>query len=209
MRRQHPAPTQYPHAEEEKSGFSWFLVIVGIGSVLIVLQALGIFKTIDREQSVSVMDVRSGEYENRRLPERRLEKTASPEVDKVMKEIKDEFEAPIFTDIQTANEHKDWGLAADEAKFYDDMRQRYAATQNNWLGVVRQASGIYKTMQDVFGSDNPTAILQDARSAATVFSRLQSLFGISTAESLNFAQSGQGTRLSDWANFVVNRMKRK
>jgi hypothetical protein len=209
--RHHSAPTPQPqHVAEEKSGFSWFIVIVGIGSLLIVLQALGIFKTIDSEKSVSVMDVRSGEYENRRIPQRRLEKQASlPEVDKVMAELKDEFESPVFTDIQTANEHKDWGLSADEAKFYDDMRQRYAATQNNWLGVVRHASGIYKTIQDVFGTDNPTNVLQDARTAATVFSRLQSLFGISTSESLNFAQSGRGTQLSDWANFVVSRMKKR
>jgi hypothetical protein len=208
MRRSIPATPPSPQIEES-SGFSWFWVIVGIASVLVVLQYLGIFKTVDRERTVSVMDVRSSDYEKRSLPQHRLVKKDNPEVDRVMAEIKEEFETPIFTDIQTANANKDWGLTEDQAKFYDDMRMRYAATQENWLGVVRHASGIYKTVHDIFGTDNPSDVLNDARAAATVYARLQDFFGISAGKSLDFAQSNRATRLSDWANFVVSNMKRK
>jgi hypothetical protein len=193
------------HSDDERGGFPWLLFIVGVASVLIVLQVFGVVKTVDTDHKATVMDVHSGEYENRQMPEERLKRIekAAPEVDGVLAAIKAEYESPIFTDIRTANENNNWGLTDDEAKFYDDMRIRYGGTRDNWLGVVQRANNTYKAVKEIFGGRaDITAILQDSRAAATVFSRIQQRFGISAVDCLNFAQSGRSTHLSDWANFV-------
>lgn len=208
MKRQ--PTTQKQYAPEEKATFPWLLFIVGIASVLIVLQVFGIFKTVDSEHKATVMDVRSGEYENRQISKERLKSLdkPTPEVDGVLNSIKEEYESPVFTDIRTANDHNNWGLADDEAKFYDDMRIRYGGTRDNWLGVVQKANSTYKAVKEIFGGrSDVAAVLQDSRAAATVFGRIQQYFGISTLDCLNFAQSGRATRLSDWANFVEGKKR--
>jgi hypothetical protein len=199
------AQSQNHQYDEEKSSFPWLLFIVGIASLLIVLQVFGVVKTVDTDHKATVMDVHSGEYENRQIPEEKLkhiEKT-TPDVDKVLESIKQEYESPTFTDIRTANDNNNWGLTDDEAKFYDDMRIRYGGTRDNWLGVVQRANSTYKSVKEIFGGRSDiTAILQDARASVTVFARVQQVFGISSLDCLNFVQSGRATRLSDWANFV-------
>lgn len=206
MKRQPISQKQY--SGEEKGGFPWLLFIVGIASMLIVLQVFGIFKTVDIEHKATVMDVHSGEYENRQISQERLKnlEKPTPEVDGVLQSIKEEYESPVFTDIRTANDNNNWGLSDDEAKFYDDMRIRYGGTRDNWLGVVQRANSTYKAMKEIFGGrSDVAAVLQDSRAAATVFGRIQQYFGISTLDCLNFAQSGRATHLSDWANFVEGR----
>ncbi len=208
MKRQ--PTTQRQYSSEDKASFPWLLFIVGIASMLIVLQVFGIFKTVDSEHKATVMDVRSGEYENRQISKERLKNLdkPTPEVDGVLNSIKEEYESPVFTDIRTANDHNNWGLADDEAKFYDDMRIRYGGTRDNWLGVVQRANSTYKAVKEIFGGrSDVVAVLQDSRAAATVFGRIQQYFGISTLDCLNFAQSGRATRLSDWANFVEGKKR--
>ena len=197
--------TRQNFEQEDQNGFPWLLFIIGIASVLIVLQVFGVYKSVDSEHTATVMDTRTGEYENRQIPEERLKRLdkSTPEVEGVLASIKEEYESPTFTDIRTANENNSWGLTDDEAKFYDDMRIRYGGTRENWLGVVQRANSTYKTVKEVFGGRSDiSAIIQDSRAAATIFSRIQQQFGISTLDCLNFAQSGRATRLSDWANFV-------
>ncbi len=209
MKNQSHSQKQYSE-HDEGGGFPWLLFIVGIASVLIILQVFGVYKTVDTEHSATVMDTHSSEYENRQIPEERLKNIgkSSPEVDGVLASIKEEYESPTFTDIRTANENNNWGLTDDEAKFYDDMRIRYSGTRDNWLGVVKKANNTYKMVKDIFGGrvDVPT-ILEDSRAATTVFGRIQQQFGISSLDCLNFAQSGRATHLSDWANFVEGRKK--
>jgi hypothetical protein len=198
-----PSTPQHPVHEESKSGFGIWLLLGGV-SLLIVMQAFGVFKTVDSEKTTSWVDVKSGAYENRKMPTIRAARNEASvkAVDGVLSEIKGEFEAPVFTDIRTANEQKGWGMPDDEAKFYDDMKTRYGATQNNWLGVVKRANATYKVLNDIFGTPNVPAILNDARSSAQVFDKIQQYFGISAMDCLNFAQSGRAQRLSDWANFI-------
>ena len=206
--QQYQQNSQKQYQNQQKEGFPWLLSIVGIASALIVLQVFGIFKTINTEHKATIMDVRSGEYENRQISKERLKtlEKPTPQVDAVLISIKDEYESPVFTDIRTANNNNNWGLTDDEAKFYDDMRIRYGGTRDNWLGVVQKANSTYKTIKDIFGGQSDiTAVLQDSRAAATVFGRIQQYFGISTLDCLNFAQSGRAARLSDWANFVESR----
>ncbi len=204
-KRKHQVSPQNQYQSEQTSSFPWLLSIVGIGGLLFVLQVFDIFKTVDTKRTATIMDVRSGEYVNRQISKERLKKLdkSTPEVEAVLISIKEEYEAPVFTDIRTANDNNNWGLADDEARFYDDMRIRYGGTRENWLGVVQRANTTYKAVKEIFGgrSDVP-AILQDSRAASTIFSRIQQQFGISTLDCLNFAQSGNATRLSDWANFV-------
>lgn len=209
MKNQSNSQKQH-HEHEEQGGFPWLLFIVGIASLLIVLQVFGIFKTVDTEHTATVLDVRSGEYENRQIPEERLKRLdkSAPEVDGVLAAIKEEYESPTFTDIRTANENNNWGLTDDEAKFYDDMRIRYGGTRDNWLGVVQRANSTYKAVKEIFGGRTDVmVVLQDSRASATVFSRIQQYFGISTLDCLNFAQSGRATHLSDWANFVEGKKR--
>ncbi|MBL7814866.1 MAG: hypothetical protein JNL70_07645 [Saprospiraceae bacterium] len=204
MKNQSHTQKPYTH-DDEKGGFPWLLFIIGIASVLIILQVFGVYKTVDTEHKATVMDVHSGEYQNRTLPKERLEKInkPTPEVDNVLSAIKEEYESPVFTDIRTANDHNNWGLTDDEAKFYDDMRVRYGGTRDNWLGVVQKANHTYKTIKEIFGGrTDVVTVLHDSRAATTVFSRIQQTFGISTLDCLNFAQSGRANRLSDWANFI-------
>jgi hypothetical protein len=200
-----------PVANDSESSFSFLWLMVGIVALLMVLQVTGIYKTIDSEHKATVMDTRSAEYENRQMPEERLERIhrATPEVDKVLAAIKDEYEAPVFTDIRTANENNNWGLTDDEAKFYDDMRLRYGATRDNWLGVVQRANQTYKMVKEIFGGQSDVAtMLQDARTAAHIFGQVQQAFGISAIDCLHFFQSGRANTLSDWANFVESRRKK-
>jgi hypothetical protein len=195
-------PQHHAHDEEPKKSYGLLLVLGGI-SLLIVMQAFGAFKTVEKEQTTSWVDVKSGAYENRKMPTVRARNEESVKaVDGVLSEIKGEFEAPVFTDIRTANEQKGWGMSDDEAKFYDDMKTRYGATQNNWLGVVKRANATYKVLNDIFGTPNVPSVLNDARSSALVFGKIQQYFGISAMDCLNFAQSGRAQRLSDWANFI-------
>ena len=197
-----PTTSHHPVHEEPKKSYGLLLVLGGI-SVLIVMQAFGIFKTVDQEKTTSWVDVKSDAYEKRKMPTIRAANTESVKaVDGVLSEIRGEFESPVFTDIRTANEQKGWGMSDDEAKFYDDMKTRYGATQNNWLGVVKRANATYKVLNDIFGTQNVPAILQDARSSSQVFDKIQQYFGISAMDCLNFAQSGRAQRLSDWANFI-------
>ena len=89
-----------------------------------------------------------------------------------------------------------------EAKFYDDMKLRYGATQSNWLGVVRRANATYKVLNDIFGTQNVSPVLEDARTSSMIFDKIYQYFGVSPMDCLNFAQSGRAQRLSDWANFI-------
>jgi hypothetical protein len=189
------------HPEESKTGYGLFLILGGI-SVLIVMQAFGVFKTVESEKTSSWVDVKSDAYEKRPRPVIKARGESVKAVDGVLSEIRGEFEAPVFTDIRTANEQKGWGMSDDEAKFYDDMKSRYGATQNNWLGVVKRANATYKVLTDIFGTPNVSSVLQDARTASQVYDKIQQYFGISAMDCLNFAQSGRAQRLSDWANFI-------
>lgn len=208
MKRQQIPQKQY--LSDNKEGFPWLLFIVGIASALIVLQVFDIFKTVDTVHKATIMDVHSGEYENRQISKERLKtlEKPTPQVDAVLISIKDEYESPVFTDIRTANDNNNWGLTEDEAKFYDDMRIRYGGTRDNWLGVVQRANSTYKTIKEIFGGrSDVAAVLQDSRTATTVFGRIQQYFGISTLDCLNFAQSGRALHLSDWANFIESRKR--
>ena len=206
MAHQRSSSPSNQEAEPPSKGISWFTILLGIASILIILQTFGIFKTVDKSNTSSWVNVKSAEYENKPMPKHREEKV-SADVNTVLSDIQSEFEAPIFTDIRTANEQKSWGLTDDEAKFYDDMRRRYGDTKDNWWGVVRRANSTYKIVNDIFGTSNVPTTLKDAHTSALVFQKLQQYFGISTLESLNFAQSGNAQRLSDWANFVEQMKK--
>jgi hypothetical protein len=191
-----------PETEAPKKSYGLLLFLGGI-SLLVVLQAFGVFKTVDKEKTSSWVDVKSDGYVKRPMPTIKARNEASTAAtDGVLSEIKGEFEAPVFTDIRTANEQKGWGISDDEAKFYDDMKIRYGATQNNWLGVVKRANATYKVLNDIFGTPNVPSVLGDARSSSQVFDKIQQYFGISAMDCLNFAQSGRAQRLSDWANFI-------
>ena len=187
--------------EQSKKSYGLLLFLGGI-SILIVMQAFDFFKTVESEKTTSWVDVKSEAYEARPHPVIKARGESVKAVDGVLSEIEGEFEAPVFTDIRTANEQKGWGMSDDEAKFYDDMKSRYGATQNNWLGVVTRANTTYKVLHDIFGTPNVSAVLQDARTSSQVFDKIQQYFGISAMDCLNFAQSGRAQRLSDWANFI-------
>lgn len=189
------------YGDEPQKSYGIWLILGGV-SLLIVMQAFGIFKTVDKEKTTSWVDVKSEDYVKRPMPTIKARDEATKAVDGVLAEIKGEFEAPVFTDIRTANEQKGWGMSEDEAKFYDDMKIRYGATQDNWLGVVRRANSTYKVVKDIFGTPNVTSVLEDARTSSMIFDKIYQYFGVSPMDCLNFAQSGRAQRLSDWANFI-------
>lgn len=186
----------------------WLLGILGFASILIILQFLGIFKSVERARATGWMDLKSAEYQNRPMPERRPEKP-NPHVEATLQEVASEFEGQVFSDIRTANNEKGWGLTDDEAKFYDDMRGRYGNKASNWLGLVKKSYSTYRMVKEAFGgSADVMSMLKDAQTAANIYTQLNQEFGISPAESHNFAQSGRGQKLSDWANFVENNKKK-
>ncbi|MDZ7877431.1 MAG: hypothetical protein U5L45_07170 [Saprospiraceae bacterium] len=187
---------------EQSNGNYGILLLLGGISLLIVMQTFGVFKSVESEKTTAWVDVKSEVYEKQPRPDIKARGESVKAVEGVLSEIKGEFESPVFTDIRTANEQKGWGISDDEAKFYDDMKTRYGATQNNWLGVVKRANATYKVLHDIFGTPNVSAVLQDARTSSQVFDKIQQYFGISAMDCLNFAQSGRAQRLSDWANFI-------
>ena len=197
-----PEP-HYPadHGNEPRKSYGIWLVLGGI-SIMIIMQAFGIFKTVDKSSTSSWVDVKSDDYMKRPMPVVKARGESTKAVDGVLAEIRGEFESPVFTDIRTANEQKGWGMSDDEAKFYDDMKLRYGATQSNWLGVVRRANATYKVLNDIFGTQNVSPVLEDARTSSMIFDKIYQYFGVSPMDCLNFAQSGRAQRLSDWANFI-------
>jgi hypothetical protein len=208
MKRNPVNHTQQQPLPKKSNSRIWLLGILGIGSLLVVLQFLGIFKSVNRASATGWMDLKSAEYQNRPMPELRSEKP-NPHVDATLQEVAAEFEGQVFSDIRTANKEKGWGLSEDEAKFYDDMRGRYAGQSSNWLGLVKKSYSTYRMVKDAFGgSSDISAILKDANSAANIYAQLNQQFGISPTESHNFAQTAQARRISDWANFVENNKKR-
>ncbi len=202
MARPHTSPhNSYENHNESKKSYGIWLILGGV-SLLIVMQAFGIFKTVDKEKTTSWVDVKSDAYARRPMPVIKARGEATKAVDGVLAEIKGEFESPVFMDIRTANEQKGWGMTDDEAKFYDDMKVRYGDTHDNWLGVVRRANGTYRVVKDIFGTPNVSSVLQDARTSSMIFDKIHQYFGVSPMDCLNFAQSGRAQRLSDWANFI-------
>ena len=206
-RTQHPNQDQNLAPEQSNSRF-WLFGIIGVASLFIILQALGIFKTIQTARTTTSIDLNSAEYQNRPMPQIRAEKP-NPHVDATLMELASEFEGPIFSDIRTANTEKGWGLTDDEAKFYDDMRERYSNKGSNWLGVVKKSYSTYRTVKEAFGGTaDVVSMVKDAQTASKIYTQLNQQFGISPSESHNFAQSGQAHSLSDWANFVEKSKKR-
>ncbi len=183
----------------------WFWGILGIASLMIVLQATGIFKSVNKTQSSGWIDTKSAEYQNRKMPERRPEKP-QPMVDATLQEIAAEFEGPIFTDIRTANQEKGWGLTDDEAHFYDNMRQQYGPANQNWLGLAKKSYATYRTVKEALGgSADALSVLKDAQTAMSFYSKISELYGVSPTESANFAQSANARTAGDWATFVESR----
>lgn len=197
-----------PIPQNEGGSRKWLLGILGFASILIILQVLGIFKSVERASATGWMDLKSAEYQNRPMPERRPERP-NPHVEATLQEVAAEFEGQVFSDIRTANNEKGWGLSDDEAKFYDDMRNRYGNQPSNWLGLVKKSYSTYKRVKDIFGgSSDIAAQLKDSQMATNIYTQISQEFGISPVESHNFAQSSHSQRLSDWANFVENNKKR-
>ena len=206
MKRQqhHSAPQP-----KSKSSFRYLLLfILGGISLFVILQTFGIYNTFDTNRKVNDIDLNSAEYQNKPMPKRPPERPR-PHVEATLTEIAAEFEGKVFSDIRTANEQKGWGLTDDEAKYYDDMRHRYATTDNNWLGLVKKSYSTYKTVKEMFGgSADVSTMLQDVQSAASVYSQITQSYGIPKAELEQFAQSKQGVNVSDWASFIENNKRR-
>ena len=189
-----PKPTRY-----------WLWGIVAFASILIVLQATGIFRTINKTQTSGWIDMKSDEYQNKTMPERRPERP-QPQVEATLQEIASEFEGPIFSDISTANQEKGWGLTDDEAHYYDRMRQQYGGNSNNWLNIVKKSYSTYRVVKEALGgSTDAVSILKDARQAMGFYNRLNEMYGISPNQSANFAQTPQAQTAGDWAAFVETR----
>jgi hypothetical protein len=200
---------QHQPAPSKNNARYWLLGIIGFAGLLISLQITGIFKTIDRTQSSGWMDMKSAEYQNRQMPERRPEHP-QPQVEATLSEIASEFEGQIFSDIRTANQEKGWGLTDDEAQYYDRMRQQYKGTSTNWLGVVKKSYLTYRTVKEALGgSADAVSIIKDANQAMGFYNRLNETFGISPNESANFAQTTQAQTAGDWAAFVESRKRLK
>ena len=204
-RQQNHSATQSKNSNS--SGYLLLFVLGGI-SLFVILQTFGIFKTIDTDRSVNNIDLNSVEYQNKPMPKKQAERPR-PHVEATLTEIAAEFEGKVFSDIRTANEQKGWGLTDDEAKYYDEMRHRYASTDNNWLNLVKKSYSTYRTVKEMFGgSADASAMLQDVQSAASVYSKITQSYGIPKAELEQFAQSKQGVNVSDWASFIENNKRR-
>jgi hypothetical protein len=197
-----------PQPKSNSSSGYLLLFVLGIISFFVILQTFGIFKTFDTDRKVNDIDLNSAEYQNKPMPKRQPERSR-PHVEATLTEIAAEFEGKVFSDIRTANEQKGWGLSDDEAKYYDDMRHRYASTDNNWLGLVKKSYSTYKTVKEMFGGSADVAtMLQDVQSAASVYEKMTQSYGIPKAELEQFAQSKQGVNVSDWASFIENNKRR-
>jgi hypothetical protein len=201
-------PHSAPQPKSNSSSGYLLLFVLGIISLFVIFQKFGIYKTIDTGRTVNDIDLNSAEYQNKPMPKRPPERSR-PHVEATLTEIAAEFEGKVFSDIRTANEQKGWGLTDDEAKYYDEMRHRYASTDNNWLGLVKKSYSTYRTVKEMFGgSADAAAMLQDVQSAASIYSKITQSYGIPKAELEQFAQSKQGVNVSDWASFIENNKRR-
>ena len=108
-RRAHNPHQDQNFAPQKRNSRVWFFGIIGMVSLFIVLQALGIFKTIQTARTTASIDLNSAEYQNRPMPQIRAEKP-NPHVDATLMELASEFEGPIFSDIRTANAEKRMGF---------------------------------------------------------------------------------------------------
>jgi hypothetical protein len=201
------APPQSAPQPQKSNARYWLLGIMAFASVLIILQLTGVFKSVDRTQSSGWMDMKSAEYENRKMPERRPERP-QPQVEATLSEIASEFEGQIFSDIRTANTEKGWGLTDDEAQYYDRMRQQYKGASTNWLGIVKKSYSTYRSVKEALGgSTDAVSIIKDASQAINFYNRINEMYGISPNESANFAQTPQAQTAGDWAAFIESRRR--
>ncbi len=188
---------------------NWRPILIGISAIaalLIVLQATGIFKTINSSRDATSIDMNSPDYQNRPMQMRRPEQP-NPQVDATLQEIADEFKGPVFSDIHSANAQKGWGLSDDQAKFYDDMRKVYGKKSPNWLTAVRGAYDTYQTVQSVFGgSSDVSAVLKDEKRTPQIFQQLKDLYGLPTQSSELLAKNG-ANKVSDWARYIESMKK--
>jgi hypothetical protein len=201
-RRNQPAAPQ-PPPEPPKPGFLKILLLgcLALMAVGLILQAAGV-PIAKRSESDKWVDQNSAEVQNRKLSDRKV-RAEMPDVatNAVLKEIATEFEGKIFTDLKDANEQKGWGLSDQEAHFYDNLRDRYANTGNNWLNVVRRGKSVYTTLNNIFGRETDLqTLMADAQKAGQIYQQIQEVYNIPTATSRQFA--AQGRDLSDWATFV-------
>lgn len=198
---------QAPVTEGHQSNWRPILMgVLAIAAVLIVLQATGIFKTINSSRDATSIDMNSPDYQNRPMQVRRPEQS-NPQVDATLQEIADEFKGPVFSDIRSANAQKGWGLSDDQAKFYDDMRKVYGKKSPHWLTAVRGAYDTYQTVQSVFGgSSDVSAVLKDERRTPQIFQQLKDLYGLPTQSSELLAKNG-ANKVSDWARYIESMKK--
>ena len=199
--------TKIPVEAHQSNWKPILLGIVGIMSVLILLQMLGVFNTLDKTRNTSAIDMNGADYQNRPMPPRRAEQP-NAQTEATLQEIADEFQGPVFNDIHTANAQKGWGLSDDQAKYYDDMRKLYGKNSPNWLSMVRKANDTYQTVQTVFGGTyDVSLVLQDAQRTAQIFQQLKDLFGLPIQTSQMLQKNG-ANKVSDWARYIESTKKK-
>lgn len=204
-RRQMPPPSVSPETDTPDNKWRNFLLVaVGIVSLLVILQQFGILKSIDRQHHLADLDVRSAEYQNRPMPQRRPQRS-NAQVNATLSEIADVFEGSVFSDVATANIEKGLGLTNDEARYFDILRQNHKDDKSNWLGRVQQSYGIYQKTYNIFGGVEPTTALKNPQKAQQIYTEIEALFGIPKATTAAFAQSAEAQLFSDWAIFIDTR----
>ena len=203
MNRPNPSPVE-PQQPKEPSRSSFLPMLLGIASLLVILQAFGLFKTIDNEKTTSEIDMRSGKYLNQTMPARQAKIESSQEKE-TLKAIAEAFEGNIYSDIRTANTQENWGLSEDEAHFYERIKQYYQGT-GQWLNLVKQSRQVYQRVKAIFGGQAQTQkAISNPQQLAHISNLMAQYFNIDTQQVIAFAQSGQGEKISDWAFWIMTK----
>lgn len=210
-RRNAPPQNHAPEAppQPERPSFLRILLLglVGLMAIGLVLQAAGV-PVATRSESERWVDPKSAKVQNRKMSDRktRVEVPDDRATNAVLAEIADEFGGKVFTNLQDANDQKGWGLTDDEAHFYDNLRNRYASTNANWLNLVRRGKSIYATLNELTGREtNLQSLLSDTQKAARFYQQIQEIYQIPAEQSQQAAPRLRQT--SDWASFIEAHQK--
>lgn len=175
-------------------------------------------KLTERTETVQITD--NPQFEDNHTQIRKYHDPKQEEsVEEILRKISDQFgKDKVVRSDETILENSD--VSEDEMKFLKNVK-RDKQTQArddtiDWFAVINSSRKTYSKVKSVFESAGvdlsnaeigiASALVNEA-AERTVYSKMESVFGIPEEKAKNFAKKGQNA-VSDWARFVNNNTKK-
>ncbi|MEL6636867.1 MAG: hypothetical protein AAFW73_23530 [Bacteroidota bacterium] len=189
----------------------WLILVVGLGILLYLLFQKQGFQFFERSERVEFIDPRDV---HQARPPQRGPTEAQVEVDRLLRQLATDFQNGTDDPSSPAELGRQWGLSAEEIRFYRRIRDSYRPdasldSANDWLRALRGARRTYLQLQNLLDElsprqergSTPDQILENEVAARDFYDRLADWYDLSVEEIEDFARRG-GRELEDWALFL-------